>query len=314
MMWKQGGHLVRRGAAQSQVFKVAVRTFAYEDTFAFRVHGPKPLALVIHPVLPSEIRKPIPEVLWDAEEALGLARANRWDLLPGPNEPRGGWDHETLAQVEEQELRRRAASGAWNVPEGFHRDRGEEEDDDEFDVNEVAWKNGIVKRQWAETCILRVRQIEPRTFFGEGKIKELALHVANNPPDVVFVNTNLTPSQNMQLETVFRNGVAAGIAKKRRAEGRAPRFGLPEIEVYDRTRLVLDIFQNRASTPQAKVQVGLAKLEFMKTRLTMGTDAKLKETFQMLQEFVGPYHSIAQRTLDGAITQYHYEDRCGRYT
>ena len=28
--------------------------------------------------------KPWPQILWDAEEALGLARANRWDLLPGP--------------------------------------------------------------------------------------------------------------------------------------------------------------------------------------------------------------------------------------
>jgi hypothetical protein len=27
--------------------------------------------------------KPWPQILWDAEEALGLARANRWDLLPG---------------------------------------------------------------------------------------------------------------------------------------------------------------------------------------------------------------------------------------
>ena len=34
-----------------------------------------------------------------------------------------------------------------------------QESDDEYDIHEAAWKNGKVKRQWAETCILKVRQI-----------------------------------------------------------------------------------------------------------------------------------------------------------
>ena len=82
--------------------------------------------VVVHPVVTAGRvgwGKPWPQVLWDAEEALGLARANRWDLLPGPNEsPHGGWDHEAFAAAEAEELLKpRPVS-----PEGWHLDRGEE--------------------------------------------------------------------------------------------------------------------------------------------------------------------------------------------
>ena len=45
-----------------------------------------------------------------------------------------------------------------------------QESDDEYDIHEAAWKNGKVKRQWAETCIQKVRQIDSNTFFGKGKV------------------------------------------------------------------------------------------------------------------------------------------------
>eukprot|EP00439_Symbiodinium_sp_Y106_P017144 s2738_g2.t1 len=110
---------------------VAVVLVVVVDTLAFRLHGPKPQAVVIHPVLTAGAAgwgKPWQQILWDAEEALGLARANRWDLLPGPNgEPSGGWDHEAFAAAEAEDLLRRQASGAWSAPEGWHLDRGEEE-------------------------------------------------------------------------------------------------------------------------------------------------------------------------------------------
>lgn len=290
---------------------IAVRHFAYEDTFAFRVHGPKKVALVIHPVLPgADQRKRRSEIIWDAEEALGLARANRWDVLPGPNrEPRGGWDMEGLAEAERLDAERQAgiAQRTAHVPEGWHLDRGEEESDDEFDIHEGAWKSGVVKRQWAETCILRVRYIDPKTLFARGKLEELALYVAQNPCDYVFVNTTLTPSQSMNMQTIFCNAVAASLTNTRREEGR----GLilkkaPELEVMDRNRLVLEIFQTRASTAQAKLQVSLARLEYMKTRMVMNTPARLKKMFVLLHEEVGPYKEL-KGTQNNVQINYEHE-------
>ncbi|CAE8734683.1 unnamed protein product, partial [Polarella glacialis] len=289
-----------------------VRGFSYEDTLAFRLHGPKPMACVIHPVVSGPGAgwgKPWPQILWDAEEALGLARANRWDIQPGPNgDPQGGWDHEALEAAEEQDMRRRLASGAFSAPEGWHLDRGDAESDDEYDIQEAAWKNGKVKQQWAETCILKVRHIDPNTFFGKGKIKELALYFAENPCDFVFVNTTLTPSQSRNLEMVFNNAVAASDAASRREEGRATPKGkcLPSVEVIDRNRLVLEIFHLRADSPQAKVQVGLARLEYLKTRLTLGTKARLRETLKILHEHVGPFREVTGFKNDVDV-QHHYE-------
>lgn len=289
---------------------VSARGFAYEDTLAFRLYGPKPLAVVIHPTVPAPGRRKLrPEILQDAEEAISLARANRWDILPGPNgEPSGGWDVEALAHAEALEEQKWAESRARLVPEGWHLDRGEEESDDEFDVAEEAWRNPIIRRQWAETCVIKVRQIEPSTFFGKGKVQELALYIAHNPCRYVFVNTTLTPVQTRNLETVFNNAVAAAIAKRRREEQRMHKGKeLPELEVLDRNRLVLDIFHLRAKTPAAKVQVALARLEYMKTRLTVGS-RRLSEAIQFLQDEVGPFHEVTGPKSD-VYVQYHYEEK-----
>ena len=43
-----------------------------------------------------------------------------------------------------------------------------QESDNEYDIHEVAWKNGVIKRQWAETTIVKVRLIDPNTYFGKG--------------------------------------------------------------------------------------------------------------------------------------------------
>mmetsp|Transcript_10017 Transcript_10017/g.29907 ORF Transcript_10017/g.29907 Transcript_10017/m.29907 type:complete len:576 (+) Transcript_10017:90-1817(+) len=305
-MWR-----VWRALPRLQRYSLTIaRGFAYEDTLAFRLYGPKPLAIVIHPVVPGTgPRIPASQYLLDAEEALNLARANRWDLLPGPNtEPRGGWDADALIQAEDREALRWATSRARLAPEGWHLDRGEEESDDELDVEEEAWKDPVIRRQWAETCIVKVRQIAPNTFFGKGKVAELAVYVAKNPCRFVFVNTTLTPAQTRNLENIFTNAVAAADAKTRRDEERMNRGKLPPpVHVFDRYRLVLEIFSLRAKTPAAKVQVGLAKLEYMKTRLTVGTRAKLAEALQALHEQIGPFREV--QSPSGVVVQHHYEEK-----
>ncbi|MGY2436521.1 GTPase HflX, partial [Escherichia coli] len=81
---------------------------------------------------------------------------------------------------------------------------------------------------------------------GSGKVDEIALAVAASGADLVIFNHDLSPSQERNLERAF------------------------ECRVLDRTGLILDIFAQRARTHEGKLQVELAQLDHMSTRLVRG--------------------------------------------
>ncbi len=83
-------------------------------------------------------------------------------------------------------------------------------------------------------------------LVGSGKVEELRDLVKAEQVDLVIFNHILTPSQERNLERVF------------------------ECRVIDRTGLILDIFAQRARTHEGKLQVELAQLEHMSTRLVRG--------------------------------------------
>jgi GTPase len=85
-----------------------------------------------------------------------------------------------------------------------------------------------------------------RYFVGSGKAQEIANSVRANQADVVIFNHSLTPSQERNLEQ------------------------LCQCRVLDRTGLILDIFAQRARTHEGKLQVELAQLKHMSTRLIRG--------------------------------------------
>ena len=86
----------------------------------------------------------------------------------------------------------------------------------------------------------------PKYLIGCGKVEELSGLVNAEQADVVIFNHTLTPSQERNLERVF------------------------ECRVIDRTGLILDIFAQRARTHEGKLQVELAQLDHMSTRLVRG--------------------------------------------
>jgi len=88
--------------------------------------------------------------------------------------------------------------------------------------------------------------IHPRTFVGSGKVAEIAEAIALHQADLVLFNHRLSPSQERNLE---------------RALG---------CRVLDRTGLILDIFAQRARTHEGKLQVELAQLQHLATRLVRG--------------------------------------------
>ncbi|MCW9000056.1 MAG: GTPase HflX, partial [Kangiellaceae bacterium] len=86
----------------------------------------------------------------------------------------------------------------------------------------------------------------PRYFIGTGKAEEIAQQVKDKKADVVLFNHRLSPAQERNLER------------------------LVECRVIDRTGLILDIFAQRAQTHEGKLQVELAQLNHLSTRLVRG--------------------------------------------
>tara|TARA_Y100001933_G_scaffold37804_1_gene33617 strand:+ start:58903 stop:60216 length:1314 start_codon:yes stop_codon:yes gene_type:complete len=86
----------------------------------------------------------------------------------------------------------------------------------------------------------------PRFFIGKGKVEELAGLVAEFEADLVIFNHALNPSQERNLERELK------------------------CRVLDRTGLILDIFAQRARTHEGKLQVELAQLDHLSTRLVRG--------------------------------------------
>ncbi|MBC9129902.1 GTPase HflX [Frischella sp. Ac13] len=83
-------------------------------------------------------------------------------------------------------------------------------------------------------------------FIGEGKALEIADLVRQYEASVILINHSLTPTQARNLEN------------------------LCECRVVDRTGLILDIFAQRARTHEGKLQVELAQLQYISTRLVRG--------------------------------------------
>ena len=87
---------------------------------------------------------------------------------------------------------------------------------------------------------------DARLFVGSGKAQEVADLVKSEEADVVIFDHALSPSQERNLEALF------------------------QCRVLDRTGLILDIFAQRARTFEGKLQVELAQLKHLSTRLVRG--------------------------------------------
>lgn len=86
----------------------------------------------------------------------------------------------------------------------------------------------------------------PKYYVGEGKAQEIAHAVRMMGADIVLFNHSLSPAQERNLEKLCK------------------------CRVLDRTGLILDIFAQRARTHEGKLQVELAQLRHISTRLIRG--------------------------------------------
>lgn len=124
-----------------------------------------------------------------------------------------------------------------------------------IDFNEPDYAESLYElRQLVTTAGLRVtgtieakRSVpDAKLFLGSGKAEELKSMLEASETKLVAFNHDLSPSQQRNLERLL------------------------EARVIDRTGLILDIFAQRAQSHEGKLQVELAQLEHLSTRLVRG--------------------------------------------
>jgi len=97
-----------------------------------------------------------------------------------------------------------------------------------------------------DTLSARIEKPNPRFYLGSGKVEELRALKEAHGADLVLVNCALSPVQERNLEKALG------------------------ARVVDRTGLILDIFASRARTHEGKLQVELAQLKHLSSRLVRG--------------------------------------------
>ena len=94
------------------------------------------------------------------------------------------------------------------------------------------------------TLTQHLKDINPKTFVGSGKVEELKLAIKHHNPEAVIFDEELSPRQNRELENILK------------------------CRVMDRPWVILEIFSNHARTREAKTQVELARMKYALPRLT----------------------------------------------
>lgn len=95
----------------------------------------------------------------------------------------------------------------------------------------------------SQTVACRLRETNAGLYLGRGKAQEVADAVKDTQADTVVFDTDLSPSQQRNLEEIVG------------------------VKTIDRTQLILDIFARRARSTEARLQVELAQLKYLLPRL-----------------------------------------------
>jgi GTP-binding protein HflX len=99
------------------------------------------------------------------------------------------------------------------------------------------------KVPYVEAMFMKLRDIEAATFFTKGKLEDIIKVCKEKNIDQLIISEPLTPVQERNLGDTL------------------------DIDVFDRTRLILEIFEKQASSLEAKTQIAIAQLQFSKARL-----------------------------------------------
>ncbi len=120
---------------------------------------------------------------------------------------------------------------------------GKRREDEEDNLGELELLARTAGAGVVGSAIQSRTRIDGSTFIGEGKVEELARLVYEKRVNLVIFDDDLTPAQARNIENRL------------------------EVNVIDRSELILDIFARRARTKQARIQVEIAQLKYALPRL-----------------------------------------------
>ncbi|WP_300646502.1 GTPase HflX [uncultured Rikenella sp.] len=123
------------------------------------------------------------------------------------------------------------------------RDRQEVREAEEY-LDELRFLAETAGFETAATFMQKLPAPDKRTFMGSGKLSEIKSCLEEREIGTVIFDDELSPSQTRNLERELG------------------------VRILDRTRLILDIFAQRATTAYAKTQVELAQLQYLLPRLS----------------------------------------------
>ena len=104
----------------------------------------------------------------------------------------------------------------------------------------------LVESAGGKVCGIKtqvVREVNPATFIGSGKLEEIKEELSDSPADLIVFDGELSPSQTLNIRAALG------------------------VDVIDRTTLILDIFALNAKSTEGKLQVELAQLKYIYPRL-----------------------------------------------
>ncbi|ERL64737.1 GTPase HflX [Schleiferilactobacillus shenzhenensis] len=117
------------------------------------------------------------------------------------------------------------------------------QDDFDYTMTELGELVQAAGMTVAASVTQRADHADPATYFGKGKVEEMAAQARAADVPLIVVNSDLTPSQTRNLEKITK------------------------LSVMDRTELILRIFSSRARTREAKLQVAIAQEEYALPRV-----------------------------------------------
>ncbi|UUM28663.1 GTPase HflX [Acinetobacter colistiniresistens] len=124
---------------------------------------------------------------------------------------------------------------------------------DDLDAEEFRLLAQSAGAEILEHLIVQRNKPDPKFFIGSGKVDEIAELVKSHEAELVIFDHSLSPAQERNLERILK------------------------CRVIDRTGLILDIFALRARTHEGKLQVELAQLKHLSTRLIRGFTGNLEQ-------------------------------------
>jgi GTP-binding protein HflX len=116
-------------------------------------------------------------------------------------------------------------------------------DDFEGSMEELEQLANAVNLETVGVVTQKLEQPHGKTYVGSGKLEEIKEYAASCEADMIVFEDTLTPAQMRNLTDVLK------------------------LPIMDRTGLILDIFALRAGTAEAKLQVEVARLQYMLPRL-----------------------------------------------